>query len=161
MRFLVMMTAAGLAGCAAVPVSEPMAEAAGVSPYDSAYTDLDLDACTVLEVFEEGGGAAFECRGYQDIPVYVTEGDLRFDVDVGVKNDRFDTPPAFNTLGDKIEWRMKNGEPFAVIVRYLLDDGGMDELPKGASWLAAIKIGTETASGCTAGYVNALAPSQR
>ena len=151
--FIVMVT---LSACTTI-VEEPAIDAIS-GAHGSAYTDFDLDDCTLVEIFEEGGGAEFQCLGYLEIPVYVTEGDLRFDIDVGAKNDRFDTPPAFNTLGDKMEWRMKDWEPFAVIVRYLLDDG-LEEggMPDGASWLAVIKIGAPGAPGCTAGYINALA----
>ena len=53
---------------------------------ESVYTQLDLDACGVLAQDRESGGILLQCPGYADTPVFVAEGDLRFDVDYGVQN---------------------------------------------------------------------------
>ena len=52
----------------------------------SVYTSLDLDNCEVLKNYEESGGWLFRCKGYQNIPLYVTDEYARFDVDAGVPN---------------------------------------------------------------------------
>ena len=44
--------------------------------FNSAYTDLDLDECLVLDA--DDFGASWACPGYKGYPLMVTEGDLRF-----------------------------------------------------------------------------------
>ncbi len=120
-------------------------EAASGDGYSSAYTRLDLESCRVIaQNRDEGGWVALRCAGYGGIPLFVTEGDLRFDVDAGVANDQFATLATFNTLGDTVEWRMRDGKPFAVIFRY--NDDAL-ETPE-RSVLAIEKIGTSGAPGC-------------
>ncbi len=126
----------------------------------SVYTDLNLDDCEVLQTFEEGGGVELRCPGYKNIPLFVSEGDLRFDIDVGVPNDQWTSQSAFNTLGEKVEWRLRNGRPFAVIIRYHLDHGSGtgERLP---SVLAVLTVGREGSPGCLVGWVPANAkPNQ-
>lgn len=128
------------------------------SPFSSVYTDLDLDACEVLEVFEEGGGASLRCDGYEGVDLFVTEGDLRFDVDAGVPNDTFSTQPGFNTLGERVEWRLRDGKPFAIVLRYNTSGPDGDQA---RTDLAVISVGRPGAPGCLVGWVPADAsPSQ-
>lgn len=90
----------------------------------SVYTDLDLDACIVLDA--DDFGASWACPGYRGYPVMVQEGDLRFSLRYGFNVDKnaagFQTLPPFNTLGDTLEWRLSNALgrwfPIATIVRY-------------------------------------------
>jgi hypothetical protein len=92
--------------------------------FDSAYTDLDFDQCTVLRSDEFG--VSFACPGYKGYPVYVAEGDLRMFVSYGFgapeEKAASQTLGPFNNLGPRIEWRLSNesGEwrPFATIIRY-------------------------------------------
>lgn len=82
---------------------------------------------------EEQGidGARFACLGYDNIPVYVTEGDLRMFVSFGLGAIREkaaeQTLPTFNNIGDTLEWRVeyKNGKwvPFATILRWYTQVG--------------------------------------
>jgi hypothetical protein len=62
----------------------------------------------------------------------------------------------FNSLGEKIEWRMENGVPAATILRWLIDsaEGG----PQGQV-LVVSKVGEDNSPGCVAVYVDALANS--
>lgn len=104
---------------------------AAAQQFDSAYTDLNLDDCTVIAA--DDFGASWSCPGYKGIPVYVAEGDLRFFVSFGFgapdEVAAVQTPPPFNTLGPKVEWRLGNAsggwKPFATILRYFtsLGDG--------------------------------------
>ncbi len=101
----------------------------------SAYTDLNLDECSVLQ--SDDFGTSWSCPGYKGYPVYVAEGDLRFFLSYGFgapdEKAASQTLPPFNTLGERIEWRleMEAGtlKPFATIVRYLTADpeGGEEE----------------------------------
>lgn len=103
------------------------AQPALAADFDSAYTDLDLDACLIRH--SDDFGSSWACPGYKGYPVLVAEGDLRFTVSYGFgapdEPAASQTLPPFNTLGAKIEWRLSNREggwkPFATIVRYKLD----------------------------------------
>lgn len=92
--------------------------------FDSAYTDLDLDQCTVLQ--SDDFGSTYGCPGYKGMPMSVSEVDLRFMVSYGLKLDdekaAGQSLPPFNTPDPKIEWRLSNKgggwKPFATIIRY-------------------------------------------
>lgn len=124
----------------------------------SAYTDINLDECLVME--SDDFGTMWACPGYKGMPVYVAEGDLRFMVSFGFGADREraaeQTPGPFNTLGPRIEWRLSNAggawRPFAAIVRYHLDkpEGGT-----GGQVLAVIRIAPGAT--CHVAYVDARA----
>ena len=155
------------------PIPEPSTEEesaevnldkADGSRFESVYTDLDLDECEMLGSDEIGGHVELRCPGYRGIDLFVTEGDLRFDVDVGVPNDIWTSQLPFNYLGETVEWRLRDGVPFAVIIRYHLDDGtydfdgGTSKLPP---LLAVITVGREGSPGCIVGWVPVDArPSQ-
>ncbi|MEL6616746.1 MAG: hypothetical protein AAFQ43_13470, partial [Bacteroidota bacterium] len=90
--------------------------------------------------------------------LYVTEGDLRFDVDAGVPNERFETQPGFNSVGDTVEWRLRDGKPFAIILRYNSQDV---EAGRDRTDLAVISVGRPGEPGCLVDWVPANAqPSQ-
>ena len=90
--------------------------------FNSAYTDIDLDECLVLDA--DDFGASWSCPGYKGYPLMVTEGDLRFSLIYGFGARAADgqTLPPFNRLGDKLEWRLSNElgrwMPIATIIRY-------------------------------------------
>ncbi len=124
----------------------------------SAYTTLDLSACDALERAEIG--AVFQCEGHEGWPLFVSTGDLRYDVDVGRRNDAFFTINAFNELGETVEWRYGPGDRGlrAIIVRYYY----FDERPEPyASDLAVIAAPTERRGSCYLAMIPADAsPSQ-
>lgn len=120
--------------------------------YASSYTKLDLDTCDVLDKSTgEGSWIEFRCPGLKDIPLFVSEGDGRFDVDAGIKNGDFATISAFNEIGDTIEWRLRDGVPFAVIFRYR--DVSMESSPR--SVLAVETIGSDGVPGCRVAQIDA------
>jgi hypothetical protein len=94
------------------------------SGFTSAYTDINLDDCMVLEA--DDFGASWSCPGYKGFPLMVQEGDLRFSLQYGFNVDQNDagnqTLPPFNNIGPKLEWRLSNASgrwlPVATIVRY-------------------------------------------
>lgn len=102
--------------------------AAAQSEFVSAYTDINLDQCLVLEA--DDFGASWSCPGYKGFPLMVQEGDLRFSLQYGFNVDENDagnqTLPPFNSLGPKLEWRLSNASgrwmPIATIVRYFTAD---------------------------------------
>lgn len=138
------------------PAPEPGTTTPSATPPDttgeieSVYTEFDFEACEVIESFPESGGSVRECEGYEGTPLFVSEGDGRFDLDAGTLDEDFLTGGrAFNTIGDTVEWRLHDGEPFAVIVRFDFDDGF--EIQR--SELAVITVGTANRAGCLVDWV--------
>lgn len=138
-------------------VSTPVAMAQ--SGFTSAYTDLDLDQCLVLDA--DDFGASWSCPGYKGFPLLVQEGDLRFSLSYGFDADQssvgFQTLPPFNTLGSKLEWRLSNALgrwfPIATIVRYYTAD------PETGEDSGQVLVVTQIAEGnsCHIAYVDARA----
>lgn len=118
--------------------------AADVDPYSSDYTDFSLGDCRVTARAEEGVGVDYICPGRGDIALFAHDGDGRMDLNAGVRNDRFQSLGAFNSIGDSVEWRMKDGVPFAIIFRYRDDS----EQGGGRTVLAVERIGTANQPGC-------------
>lgn len=94
------------------------------------YTPLDLKKCKdVTQADAKEYGTIWRCEGYEGLSIRVAEGDLRIFVSYGPKAETQtaanETLPQFNTIGDKLEWRVaKEGErfrPFATILRYKWD----------------------------------------
>jgi hypothetical protein len=129
--------------------------------YDSAYSDLDLEnksLCKVVTPVEPGDEAmsspGFECKGYKDYAVSFAEGDLRSFVSFGKQPGDHcaatQTFGGFNTVGKKIEWRLKNGTPIATILRWTVAYDPEDPTKK-RSWLVVTKL--EDGNSCHMGYV--------
>ena len=126
---------------------------------NSAYTDVDLDACTVIHA--DDFGAQWACPGHRGIPVWIAEGDLRFFVSYGFgapdERAATQTLPPFNTLGPRIEWRLSNADgswrPFATILRYKLD---REDEPAGQVLVVTRLAPGET---CHVAYIDAQANS--
>lgn len=122
----------------------------------SVFTELDLDACETLspvprdssdEAAEDAmddAGWSGKCPGYGAIPIFASEGDLRFDIDAGVRNGRFETPWFFNLPHTTVEWRLDaQAQPFALIHRFWSDG-----LENRRSMLGVSKIGRPGEPGC-------------
>ncbi|MGI9462579.1 MAG: hypothetical protein ACR2OM_01480 [Aestuariivirgaceae bacterium] len=93
----------------------------------STYSTIAPDKCRQLTADEESGSVTFSCPGINGIDVWVGEGDLRTFLAYGpapkkqcVSQQTFAT---FNNAGPTLEWRLDNGEPFATIIRYKMDNG--------------------------------------
>lgn len=97
---------------------------------DSAYTDLDLDACETLA--EDPLGVSLKCAGYGELPVYFKEGDLRQSVifgkvDAELIGGAFESFAAFNHVNTRVEWRLDDArQPVAAILRWFIDNPGPD-----------------------------------
>ena len=139
-HFLVLL--GGLAALAAAP-------AAGQS-LRSAYTMLDLRRCRTLEIIPEGESVRRRCPGLAGIPLFVNEGDGRSEIDAGIDDGRWESLPRFNTIGDRIEWRLAGGRPFAIIYRLRL--AATENAPAGSA-LIVEAIGRRGAPGCRIGVV--------
>lgn len=141
-----------LAAALAAPPSGARAE-----EISSVYTPLDLARCkdvTPEDVKEYG--TVWRCPGHDGIDVRVAKGDLRIFVSYGPKAETqtaaYETVSQFNTIGDKLEWRVakENGrlKPFATILRFNWSVDG-----KTGSILVVTKLGKEDS--CHIAYVKA------
>ncbi|PVB61192.1 hypothetical protein [Labrenzia sp. 011] len=120
--------------CLAFLVSAfPAAYDAAAAGLASDYTRIRLESCAQVAAAdsEEGTfGGAWQCAGYGGHPVYVAEGDLRMFVSFGAvaaeEPAAGQTLPNFNTINETLEWRLRDGVPFATILRWFpsLDGGG-------------------------------------
>jgi hypothetical protein len=102
----------------------------------SAYTELNLDECQVISKSEEDESLTWRCEGYEGMPVYVAEGDLRMFVSFGdkAKDERAATQTfgSFNRIHTTLEWRITTDadgkkRPIATILRYFLTVEGKPE----------------------------------
>lgn len=128
--------------------------------FTSAYTDINLDQCLVLD--SDDFGSSWSCPGYKGFPLLVSEGDLRFSLRFGFnidKEPRGQTLGPFNHLGAKLEWRLSNAMgrwmPIATIVRYHTAD------PETGKDKGQVLVVTQLVEGntCHIAYIDALANS--
>jgi hypothetical protein len=155
-----------------------MLAAASSSPIaaaESVYTDFPFDNPRCKSLLPEaaadepdGGGVSMVCPGYKGFDVYYKEGDSRVSVHYGhladeVIADAWESFGAFNSVGEKIEWRLDDsGVPLAAIHRYNLanfnpETGMADEALKGEVLVISRVGGKDDKSGCFVGLVDARA----
>lgn len=121
----------------------------------SAYTNLDLDRCRELRHIEEGASTEWSCPGYRGIPLWVAIGDERFDVDARADNGEFETTSRFNAPGPRVEWRLRGGQPFAIIYRLRTFAGEGAE----RTVLGVESIGQGRRRGCLIAWVDGATPN--
>lgn len=130
----------------------------------STYTDFKLDACQRVtpETSGEDGESSgvFECKGYGQYVVTFAEGDLRSFVSFGTESADHcsfrQTFSGFNSVGQKIEWRLKDGNPLATIFRWTVSYDSADSA-KTKTWLVVTKL--EDSNSCHMGYVEGASPN--
>jgi hypothetical protein len=130
--------------------------AATAGEISSIYSVLDLEHCQKLALFEDGGeGGEWSCPGIKDHDVRVWEGDLRsyvgFGKDAPKQCASMETFGAFNSLGPRVEWRMKDGKPFATILRWFTEQR-TEGSPVKQNWLVVTKLDDKGA--CHIAYVD-------
>lgn len=117
----------------------------------SAYTSLDLDRCKRLDRAELTS-ASWRCKGLAGIPLFIQNGDDRYDVDAGRADNDELWSENFDYPGKTVEWRLNRGKPFAII--YRLDSANPDA-PKW-SRLVVESIG-RALPGCRVASINGRA----
>lgn len=122
----------------------------------SEYTSLDLESCKTIQFDEETKFSTQACPSYENIPVFIYQTDGLYSLKIGEKGDNEALGFSFGRLGDKLEWRLRNGEPFAVIYRYY--DNATSDKSVGSSVLAIRKV-PEQVDGCIAGTVDGSLPN--
>lgn len=124
---------------------------------ESLYVEFNLDRCDVVKKVQETGSIVQRCKGLAAFPIFIAEDDLRFFVGYGPNGQKQtvfnQTLPSFNTIHNKIEFRIRRGgkSPYASILRYFTDGG--EGRPKG-QMLVVTKI--EGREACHMAYIDAL-----
>jgi hypothetical protein len=129
---------------------------AAAQTISSRYTMVDLRRCRTLEVIPEGESVRRRCPGLAGISLYINEGDGRFEIDAGIDDGRWESLPAFNTVGERIEWRLSGGRPFAIIYR-LRASSSPDQAAASALIVERIGQGPRV-PGCRLGLVDGALP---
>ena len=135
---------------------------------ESVYSTLDLNETCELQNTPENteGSSVWMCQGYNGIPVYVAEGDLRFFVSFG--NQAQHEPAASQTLspwnrpGSTIEWVLEDGEPVATILQWHTDiPTENDKADAEGFYRGQVLVITQLGQGktCHIGYVDARSAS--
>lgn len=143
----------------ALALAAGTAVAADAPSFDSAYTDLDLEKCENIYADEETGSVAWRCKGYEGMNMYVAEGDLRMFVSYGEDAENefaaTRTLPPFNSVNNKLEWRLDirgaKPVPVATILRFFT--AGIDDPEKGSEVLVVTQLGLGKT--CHIAYVDA------
>jgi len=129
---------------------------AAAQTISSRYTMIDLRRCRTLEVIPEGDSVRRRCPGLAGISLYVNEGDGRSEIDAGVDDGQWESLPGFNTIGERIEWRLSGGRPFAIIYR-LRTSASPDQAAGSALIVERIGRG-HGRPGCRIGMVDGALP---
>lgn len=126
----------------------------------SEYSEIDLEDCTTVFVYEAGAGWA--CPGLRGFPLLVAERDLRFVVSFGFS--AFDEKAfeqrfmRFNSTGVTLEWLVAEDDemgpiPVAAIQRFYLD--GYEEGDRPDEVLVVTRI--EEGNTCQVAHIDAHA----
>ena len=114
----------------------------------SIYTSTKAGSCRTILATSEGAGSYIgECIGVGGYKVRLIEGDIRQTLDiVAPGKKRFELNfwhifSSFSSIGEKIEWRVKQGIPFALIVRYNVSDPA--DPGRSTSYLMVSRIGRQ------------------
>ncbi len=130
----------------------------------SAYTSYDLDKCRVIAApaQDEEFAGTWGCPGFENKPEYeivFSEGDLRSLVSFGQDHaehcSSIQSFGGFNSVNSTVEWRLKDGKPFAAIQRWTVSYDPEDS-NKIHSWLVVTRI--EPGNSCQLAYVEGAMP---
>ena len=98
----------------------------------SSYTSTAPKNCRIVgKPSELDGGTTRVCTGKSGLVVLISQDDLRETVSVGRNRAAARQEPAaqvwfgpFNSTTDTVEWRERDGKPFAIIQRWHIADNG-------------------------------------
>lgn len=136
-------------------LSSAPAAAAPKPAITSAYTSLDLDRCARIDRGEEPQSASWRCRGYRGVPLFVQNGDDRYDVDAGAEDRDALWADGFDYPGKTVEWRLARGRPFAIIYRLVSSDLANG----GGSNLIVETVGRPGVPGCRVARIAGSTPN--
>ncbi len=96
---------------------------------ESAYSKLNLDKDCKFDAPSDdenaGPGSSAKCQIGNFPTIYFDEGDLRQSIGFGAPK-KYQTFGQFNYINNVIEWRSKNGKPYAAIVRFFIQNSHLD-----------------------------------
>lgn len=128
---------------------------------ESAYTKLNLETDCVFHSQYEQGASGY-CVGYKGYPVHLDEGDLRQMVRFGhvaKLRSQWESFSPFNRINDTIEWRLGNGQPYAAILRWFIensnDNGEYTKALEGQVLVISKVADHNSPVSCVVGYVDA------
>jgi hypothetical protein len=126
----------------------------------STYTKLDKASCKLVETHEEGGYTLQRCRGVSGLDLVLQSFDSRDDVRLARSSGEDDlhldnVTPAFNSVGEVVEWRMAGKSVVALILRLLVDETNDPNRPRSHPFLIVAKV--RPAGSCVVGVVDARA----
>lgn len=92
--------------------------------FSSVYTDLNKECKNAFKSVGEGQDMPLRCKGYGGYSVYIYYSAFGSHIAIESKNKSDDSPAIASQAldysdqkGRKVEWRMADGKPFAVILR--------------------------------------------
>ncbi|MGB9178589.1 MAG: hypothetical protein WCB68_05015 [Pyrinomonadaceae bacterium] len=91
--------------------------------FSSVYTDLNRDCRNALKSVGEGQDMPLRCKGYGGYKISIGFSAMASHLSVDSLDDKYSNSLAMQQLnydqekGRKIEWRLADGKPFAVILR--------------------------------------------
>jgi hypothetical protein len=126
---------------------------------ESVYSDFDTKKCRHIPGREVEDYGEWRCKGYAGIPVYMSAGDQRIYVSYGKSAKKelaaLQTLASFNGEGNRIEWRVEKGKPFAAIMRWVTTKTSENGDPVRGSTLVVTRLGEGRV--CHVGYVDGRA----
>ena len=135
-------------------LKKPLDEMAGGRVYTGQQA-LELGLVDKIGTLNDAVHFAAEKVGLKDYDVRIWEGDLRSFVGFGkmapAQCASMQTFGAFNSLGPRVEWRMRDGKPFATILRWLTE-ANTDGKSVKQNWLVVTKLGDKDA--CHIAYID-------
>ncbi len=132
---------------------------AAIAQNQSIYTSTRTASCrTIVSDPRYAGSYEGECKGVGGYKIRLLEGDIRQTINIITPaRKKFELGfwtffGGFSSIGEKVEWRVKNGAPVALIARFNVAEG--DE-GKTRSYLMVSKIGK--AMSCVTDIVEPMA----
>jgi hypothetical protein len=115
---------------------------ASATEFSSVYTDLQKDCRAAFHPDDDSGGdAPRSCKGFDGYAVSIDYGACA--VQVSIRKGSFDLVFPVQSLDvetRKLEWRLADGKPFAVILRIEEHDSGEDVCERGKKAGEALMI---------------------
>ena len=128
--------------------------------YNSSYTDLRFEECTVIST--DDFGSTWACPGLKGLPVMVRESQRSFRISYGLTSTTEVAAdqrlPVENHPAEEIEWRVSNAEggykPFATILKFFTKPEAEGEMTP-----HEVLVVTRVAPGntCQIAWIDALA----
>lgn len=140
--------------------------AAAEEPTGSVYTTIDVDDGCIVKP-DDISGATLSCTGHGGYGILLREGDLRETVFFGhlgawYADGAWESFLTFNRVNDTVEWRVRDGMPFATILRWFIEkpdpETGIQTAESRGEVLVVSKVGQPgEGEACVVGYVDAKA----